>query len=817
MALMLSLAGGLAGRSRFLTRLAGRLVARQLRRLKGKPVERQLLVYELPATQLALANDLRVVDTILSDRAGTFPKAAALERLLRPLVGSGVFGQPGGDAVKQARRIYVRALTRIPVQRVAAVAGELTRAYLADWQRAGHPVAIPSEMSRLTIDIVSVASLGARFTVAEGQRFVELFFEYHRRVNPVLLLLASQDAAAQDALVERMGLVAIGAEMRELIRQRFVAPLLGAAADAPQAPFAAALLEAADAGALPGLSSAANAARARSRETAMLDEIAVMLLAGHETTASVLSWLLWELADAPTEQDEVAALIATPPTASGDDGVAPEQTVTRRLGALIQEALRLYPPIAFLLREATEAVSFRQRPICAGGFVVVSPWTIQRHRALWPQPDHFDPQRWLAAEPPAAMADRLAMIPFGYGPRVCPGKRFAEAEMHAILGELLGACRFARGRGRTPQPLGSLTSRPDYDFRLRITPRRAPVALPSSASAACPPLPPCPITGRPARRRVHGVSTPALLAMWRAAGAGDLAHLFPDAPQVVLYESDTGLYFFSPRRAGDADFYQRFYATHAAHATLSAGSEERREFVDAARHIAAGSLVLDVGCGSGAFREHLPQSTYCGLDPFAVAGTFADVIKQSLSEHVDEARGRYDVVTAFQVIEHLADPLAFARQLLALLRPGGTLIVCAPLHPSPLTAIPNFLINAPPHHLSWWTVGAFQALARAIDVEAVDIVEVPASAHGAEVTVNWMSRFSWLRAGRGADERYFAHRWAWHLNLAISYLLARLATRWLPPPRGGQPCSVMLVARSRLDGSLDAAQRAAFTPPGQQP
>lgn len=815
MALMLSLAGGLAGRSRFLTRLAGRLVARQLRRLKGKPVERQLLVYELPATQLALANDLRVVDTILSDRAGTFPKAAALERLLRPLVGSGVFGQPGGDAVKQARRIYVRALTRIPEQRVAAVAGELTRAYLADWQRAGHPVAIPSEMSRLTIDIVSVASLGARFTVAEGQRFVELFFEYHRRVNPVLLLLASQDAAAQDALVERMGLVAIGAEMRELIRQRFVAPLLGAAADAPQAPFAAALLEAADAGALPGLSSAANAARARSRETAMLDEIAVMLLAGHETTASVLSWLLWELADAPTEQDEVAALIATPPTASGDDGVAPEQTVTRRLGALIQEALRLYPPIAFLLREATEAVSFRQRPICAGGFVVVSPWTIQRHRALWPQPDHFDPQRWLAAEPPAAMADRLAMIPFGYGPRVCPGKRFAEAEMHAILGELLGACRFARGRGRTPQPLGSLTSRPDYDFRLRITPRRAPVALPSSASAACPPLPPCPITGRPARRRVHGVSTPALLAMWRAAGAGDLAHLFPDAPQVVLYESDTGLYFFLPAVAGDADFYQRFYATHAAHATLSAHPEARREFITAARHIAAGSLVLDVGCGSGAFREHLPQCTYYGLDPYAEAGAAADVIRQSLSEHVDEARRRYDVVTAFQVIEHVVDPLAFARQLLALLRPGGTLIVCVPLHPSPLTEIPNFLINAPPHHLTWWTASACQALADALGVEPLEIVDIAASPH--EAIVYWIHRFSRLRAGPGADERYFAHRWVWHLNLAISYLLARLAARWLPPPRGGQPSNVMLVARSRLDGSLDAAQRAAFTPPGQQP
>lgn len=172
-------------------------------------------------------------------------------------------------------------------------------------------------------------------------------------------------------------------------------------------------------------------------------------------------------------------------------------------------------------------------------------------------------------------------------------------------------------------------------------------------------LPPCPITGRPARRRVHGVFTWALLAMWRVVGAGDLSHLFPEAPQVVLYESDTGLYFFTPAVAGDAGFYQHFYATHAAHATLSAHSEARREFVNAARYITAGSQVLDVGCGSGAFREHLPLGTYRGLDPYAEAGVAADVIRQSLPEHVDEARGRYDAVTAFQVIEHVADPLCF--------------------------------------------------------------------------------------------------------------------------------------------------------------
>lgn len=315
----------------------------------------------------------------------------------------------------------------------------------------------------------------------------------------------------------------------------------------------------------------------------------------------------------------------------------------------------------------------------------------------------------------------------------------------------------------------------------------------SVAEGPPPVLPPCPITGRPARRRVHGVSTRALLAMWRFAGAGDLRHLFPDSRQVVLYESDTGLCFFVPAVPGDAGFYRRFYATHAAHATLGAHPEARLEFITAARHIAAGAKVLDVGCGSGAFRQHLQPGTYRGLDPYAANGAEADIIRQSLAEHLEEGDARYDVVTAFQVIEHVADPLAFTRQLVALLRPGGTLIVCVPLHPSPLTEIPNFLINAPPHHLTWWTASACRALAEALALDTVDVVELAASPH--EAIVYWMHRCSLLRARAAGDERYFAHRWSWHLNLVVSYLLARAATALLPAPRGGRPCNVMLVAR----------------------
>ena len=438
--------------------------------LTGKPLERQLLIYKLPGAQVVLANDLSVVETLLTDRAGTFPKNTALEMLLRPLIGSGVFGQPGGDAVKQARRLHVRALSRIPDAAVSRISQSLTRRYIAEWQQSAHPVPIPSELSRLSIDIVTEATLGTRFTTEESRRFVALFFEYNRRADPVLLLRGPTDTRIRQAAIDNMELTAIGTEMRVLMRTRFLEPLLAASPGQSDAPLGAALRDRA------GLSSGNGAtALAPDTQTAMLDEIAVVLLAGHETTASVLSWLLWELAGAPQEQERTARLLTGHAPVAGAVGaethaIQPD-SAQLRLKALIQEALRLYPPIAFLLRETTGDVEFRERPISAGSAIVVSPWTIHRHRGLWRNPDVFDPGRWMAASPPEPMAQRTAFIPFGHGPRICPGKRFAEVEMLAILGELLGTVRLSRTWGRAPRPLGRLTSRPDYDFKLRLAER----------------------------------------------------------------------------------------------------------------------------------------------------------------------------------------------------------------------------------------------------------------------------------------------------------------------------------------------------------
>ena len=110
MAALALLVSRLAGLTSLTTRLSARLVAEPMRYLPGKAFERKLLVYNLPYRRLALANDPEIVETVLIDRHSCFPKSAVVTTLLRPMIGAGVVGQQGGDAVRLARRLFIQAL-----------------------------------------------------------------------------------------------------------------------------------------------------------------------------------------------------------------------------------------------------------------------------------------------------------------------------------------------------------------------------------------------------------------------------------------------------------------------------------------------------------------------------------------------------------------------------------------------------------------------------------------------------------------------------------------------------------------------------------
>ena len=193
------------------------------------------------------------------------------------------------------------------------------------------------------------------------------------------------------------------------------------------------------------------------------DEIATMILAGHETTAVTLFWSFYLAALYPDEQDVLAAEARA---ATLDGAEALEHLP--RIRAHVDEALRLYPPAFMIVREAIEADVVAGRDIEAGTVVVISPWLLHRHRLLWRDPDAFDPSRFLPGAPPV---DRFAYMPFGAGPRICVGASFALTEAVLVMARLLGKFRVRLCGDGAVLPRGIVTTQPDRVVRFEVVER----------------------------------------------------------------------------------------------------------------------------------------------------------------------------------------------------------------------------------------------------------------------------------------------------------------------------------------------------------
>jgi unspecific monooxygenase len=196
----------------------------------------------------------------------------------------------------------------------------------------------------------------------------------------------------------------------------------------------------------------------------LLDQVATLITAGHETTAVAIFWALYLLSGAPGVQEQLAAEVA--PVDLGPDRAAdalPKLIYTR---AVVHEALRLYPPAFTLVRQARDTDDAGGIPVPRGAVVFIAPWVLHRHRRLWAQPEIFDPTRFLPGAPPT---DRFAYMPFGIGPRVCVGAQFALTEATLVLASMIQAFHIERADDDPVEPIAIVTTQPDHPplFRLQ--------------------------------------------------------------------------------------------------------------------------------------------------------------------------------------------------------------------------------------------------------------------------------------------------------------------------------------------------------------
>jgi cytochrome P450 len=396
---------------------------------------------------------LNTPDTIrhvLVDNYENYTRTPAAIRVLRPVLGEGLLIAEG-RAWKYQRRTLAPAFTPRAVATLVPHMIAATDETIAKLRAASAgPVDLRAAMQRMTLEIAgrTMFSFGMDRHGAALRDFVMEYGERLARPHFLDLLLPLGWPSPQDFSRARFrkrwtGFVAmLMAERRAAGKNEGAPPqdlfdLMGAARDP----------ETGDA----------------FTDEQLGDQVATMILAGHETTATALFWSLYLLALDPATQEELATEVQG---ATVNGALDIERLKFTR--AVVDETMRLYPPAFLIARAAAAPDTIAGIPVKKSDIVLIAPWLLHRHEKLWRDPNAFIPARFM---PPAPPPDRFAYLPFGVGARVCVGAHFALVEATLALAKMIGAFRLELLDKEPVMPVGVVTTQPDRSPMFAVTPR----------------------------------------------------------------------------------------------------------------------------------------------------------------------------------------------------------------------------------------------------------------------------------------------------------------------------------------------------------
>lgn len=393
--------------------------------------------------------DPEALERILKDKVESYPKSPVTKRLLRPAIGESLFIAEGAHWRWQRRA----AAPVFAWRHLLALAPVMTEAAARSAERIGAEMAAKGgveayqQMVAATFDVICDVALSGKEALDRGavSRAID---EYMETVGKTSLLdvLAVPTWVPRPATLFRRRSSDLRPMMERVIEGRRRQPpredLLGlmAAAEDPET-------------------------GRRMTPSELRDNMLAFIVAGHETTALALAWSLYLLALDPDSQER--ARVEAQAVCGAGPAEAAHLDRLPFVGQVLEEAMRLYPPAAFLARIAKEDDRLCGRPILRGDILMLPIYALHRHRMLWDDPDAFDPDRF--APEAAKGRHRFQYLPFGAGPRICIGMGFALMEAKLILATLLARWRFAPA-GPAPEPAMSLTLRPRGGVRLSAIP-----------------------------------------------------------------------------------------------------------------------------------------------------------------------------------------------------------------------------------------------------------------------------------------------------------------------------------------------------------
>ncbi|MEL7041296.1 MAG: cytochrome P450 [Pseudomonadota bacterium] len=399
-----------------------------------------------------LLNDPDLIKQVLSDDGSVFPKSDLMVNALEPLIGQSIF-VTDGETWRRQRKMIDPAFSHMRLSVAyesmqAAVEDRL--AWLAEMAKSGAPFSLDLAMSHLTADVIcrTVFSISLDTTIAKD--VFEDFMIFERDVAQVKIWRLIVDHAWTAARQTEQVLSACARIRKHLgdLTDTHLEDRQGRFDD-----IASAVIGARD--------EQTGAAFTRDQ---LIDQLGVFFLAGHETSASALTWAFYILAVRPEIRARVRAEVLD------RIGRGPIDMKSVRdlpyIRSFFKEVLRLYPPITFMPRVAEKPVQLGTRKLRRGALVMIAPWTLHRHERYWSEPDRFDAERFFGAREREVQPGTY--LPFGQGPHTCIGAGFATLEAALIIASLVRAFDFEIVGDQAVRPVARLTTRPAEEISIRV-------------------------------------------------------------------------------------------------------------------------------------------------------------------------------------------------------------------------------------------------------------------------------------------------------------------------------------------------------------
>lgn len=405
---------------------------------------------------ILIVNEPEMLREVMTDPLDIFPKSDLMVGALEPLVGNSIFVSHG-SVWRRQRQMIEPSFSHMRLGKAFAsmsVAVDDYESRLDALAATGGRFSLDLAMSHLTADIICRTVFSTSLKSQTAIDVFEAFTFFERTCAQVELRRLIFDAPFS-AIPQAPAVL----EACERIRRHLSDLVDTHLKDSPLSwdDIAAEIIAARDLDTGAGFT-----------HKELLDQLGVMFLAGHETTASSLTWAFLIISMQPAIADRIRAEVRA---IAGDGPLTLEQvrkmTFVRNV---FRESLRLYPPIPFMPRVAAEAATIGRFKVKRGAMLMVSPWTIHRHRDHWRHPHAFDPDRFSAEREHELVPGTY--LPFGLGPRTCVGAGFATLEATLILARLVCRYDIRVADAAKVRPIARLTIRPQQQLMASVERRR---------------------------------------------------------------------------------------------------------------------------------------------------------------------------------------------------------------------------------------------------------------------------------------------------------------------------------------------------------